>query len=144
MKSITTDSYYVIDFVKQFFPLNPSANQVGIGLEEDGELIAGVVYDDYNGSNIWMHVAAIPGKRWLNREYLWFCFHYPFEQLGVSRVSGWVEEDNLEARRFDEHLGFKPEAVLAGAGSSGQDVIIYRMWRHECRFIKGNRDVEMA
>jgi len=144
LKKIVTDPARVIDYVTQFFPLVRSEGQAGIGLEENGELIAGVVYDDFNGSNVWMHVAASPGKKWLNREYLWFCFHYPFNQLGVNRVSGWVEVNNMEARRFDEHLGFKAEAVLEGAGRDGQDVIIYRMWRHECRFIKGNRNVEMA
>jgi RimJ/RimL family protein N-acetyltransferase len=134
----------VVEFVADRLQINRSPSQVGIGLEVGGDLIAGVLYDDFNKSNVWMHVAAVPGKRWLNREFLWFCFQYPFIQLGVKRASGWVEVDNMEARRFDEHLGFKAEAVLEGAGRNGQDVIIYRMWRHECRFIKGTENVEMA
>jgi hypothetical protein len=29
-----------------------------IGLEKDGELVAGVLYDDFNGANVLMHVAS--------------------------------------------------------------------------------------
>ena len=59
-----------------------------IGLLEDGVLIAGVVYNLYNGPSICMHVAAVPGKRWMTREYLQVCFAYPFIQLGCHRVTG--------------------------------------------------------
>lgn len=111
------------------------AGMKGIGLEKDGELIAGVLYEGYTGHNIWMHVAAAPGRRWLNREYLRYCFHYPFNELGCRRVSGWVEASNEDARRFDEHLGFKEEARLKGAARDGGDVILYVMWRSECKYV---------
>lgn len=111
------------------------AGMKGIGLERDGELIAGVLYEGYTHHNIWMHVAAAPGRRWLNREYLRYCFHYPFVELGCRRVSGWVEDSNEDARRFDEHLGFKEEARLKGAARDGGDVILYVMWREDCRYV---------
>lgn len=135
MKEIICDTPRVFDFCTKFFPLNESAGLQGIGLANDGELIAGVLYDDWNGSNIWMHVAAVPGRRWLTRDYLKFCFGYPFTQLGCRRVSGWVEASNHDARRFDEHLGFKEEAVLKQAGRNGDDVIIYVMYREDCRYV---------
>jgi RimJ/RimL family protein N-acetyltransferase len=135
MKQVIVDNQRVYHFVNQHFPVRNSEGIKGIGLEQDGELIAGVLYDDWSGTNIWMHVAAIPGRRWLNREYLRVCFGYPFIQLNCLRISGWVEESNWEARRFDEHLGFKPEAVLERAARDGGNVIVYRMFREECRFI---------
>lgn len=135
MSQLITDCEPVFQFVTQFFPLVRSAGQQGIGLEKDGELIAGVIYDDYNTSNIWMHVAAKPGRRWLTREYLHACFYYPFIQLGVKRISGWVEADNADARRFNEHLGFKQEAVLSNAARDGGDVIIYRLFKDECKYV---------
>ena len=82
-----------------------------IGLERDGELIAGVLYDHYNGASMAMHVAA-EGKQWLNREYLWFCFYYPFEQVKVKKVIGIVPSTNAQALRFDKHLGFREEARI--------------------------------
>lgn len=108
----------------------------GLGLERDGELVAGVLYEGFNGQNVWMHVAAEPSKRWMTRDYLHYCFHYPFNEMKVARVSGYVNASNVQARRFDEHLGFKPEAVLKGAAQDGGDVIIYCMWREDCRFLR--------
>lgn len=135
MPQLILDCEPVFQFVTQFFPLVRSAGQQGIGLEKDGRLVAGVIYDDFNGSNIWMHVAAEPGKQWLTRDYLRACFAYPFNQLNCKRVSGWVEASNADARRFDEHLGFKQEAVLSSAARDGGDVIIYRMFKEECKYV---------
>jgi len=108
---------------------------VGIGLEEDGELIAGVVFNMFTGGSISMHVAAVPGKRWMTKDYLWRCFAYPFLQLKCNRITGLVRTDNLEAQKFDEHLGFKREGLLRRACEDGTDMIVYGMLREECRFL---------
>ena len=125
----------VFSFVNALTPLSMVAGMTAIGLERDGELIAGVVYEGINPHNAWMHVAAKPGARWLTRAYLTACFAYPFVQCGVKRVRGYVSATNLQARRFDEHLGFKPEAVLEGAAADGGDVVIYVMPRKDCRYV---------
>jgi RimJ/RimL family protein N-acetyltransferase len=125
----------VHEFVRAKTPINMVSGSQAIGLERDGELVAGVVYEGYNGHNVWMHVAAEPSKRWMTKEYLRACFLYPFLQLKCSRVSGFVEAWNMDARKFDEHLGFKQEATLKGAASDGGDVILYVMRREECRYV---------
>lgn len=112
-----------------------SFNGVSIGLEENGELIAGVVFDMYTGPGISMHVAAIPGKRWMTRDYLYRCFAYPFEQLNCRRITGLVKVDNIEAQKFDEHLGFKREGLLREAYDDGTDMIVYGMLKSECRWL---------
>lgn len=116
-------------------PLVYAAGMQGIGLERDGKLVAGVIFDSYSTSNIFMHLAGTPGMQWATKSFVKACFGYPFLQLGCTRVSGWTEVSNEKARRLDEHLGFKKEAILEGAARDGGDVIIYRMWKHECRFI---------
>ncbi len=117
-----------------------AADQQGIGLERDGELVGGVMYEGFNGHNIWMHCAGI--GRWITRDLLKAAFAYPFIQLDVLNVWGWVDASNTKARRLDEHLGFSQQAVLAGAAKDGGDVIIYRMTREECRFLpKGSKNV---
>jgi RimJ/RimL family protein N-acetyltransferase len=105
-----------------------------IGLERSGELIAGVVYDGYTGTNIFMHVAAIEGKRWLVRKYLHACFAYPFGQLGCRRITGSVAADNGAALRLDFHLGFEYETQLKDALPSG-DLIMLVMWKEKCRWL---------
>jgi RimJ/RimL family protein N-acetyltransferase len=49
-------------------------------------------------------------------------------------MSTWVEADNHASRCFCTNLGFTAEAVLQKAGREGVDVIIYRMFRQECRY----------
>ena len=129
----------VLAYINQFYSLPAKAHMKGLGWEVDGDLVAGVIYEGYNGHNVWMHVAAEPGKQWLRREYLQYCFSYPFDEIGVSRVSGYVAASNHDAMKFDEHLGFQREAVLKGAASDGGDIIIYVMRREDCRYLKGTR-----
>jgi RimJ/RimL family protein N-acetyltransferase len=109
---------------------------VAIGVEENGELIVGVVYNMYTGPSISMHVAAVEGKRWLTRDSLYRFFAYPFIQLGCNRVTGLVREDNLQAQKFDEHLGFVREGLIRGACEDGQNMILYGMLRKECRWLE--------
>ena len=127
----------VFAFVRKYTPVNWVVGTQALGLMRDGQLVAGVLYEGFNGHNVWMHVGAEPGGRWMTRMYLKTCFYYPFVTLGCSRVSGYVEAWNMQARRFDEHLGFKQEAVLKGAASDGGDVILYAMRREECKYVRG-------
>ena len=133
---IITDTKLVWAYVAGRLAVPASTNMKGIGLERDGELIAGVLYEGFNHHNVWMHVAAQPGGRWMTKSYLRYCFEYPFNELGVDRISGYVEAHNDAARRFDEHLGFKQEAILSGAASNGGDVIVYVMRREDCRYLE--------
>lgn len=133
---IVSDPARVFVYCTRYLPLNLVAGMKGLGLESDGELIAGVVYEGYNRFNVWMHVAAEPGGKWLNRSFLRYCYHYPFVELGCKRVSGYVEASNLASRRFCEHLGYAQEAVLSGAASDGGDVILYVMRREDCRYLE--------
>lgn len=126
----------VFTFVSQYIPIGMVAGMKGIGLEKDGELIAGALYEGFNGQNVWAHLAGKPGKRWMNREFLWYGFHYPFNEMGVKRISGYVNASNTEARRLNEHFGYQEEARLKGAAPDGGDVILYVMWRENCRFLE--------
>lgn len=134
-KTLVYDTQAVFAFVRARVPIFASEGMQAIGLAQDGNLIAGVVFEGFNGHNMWMHVAAQPGAKWLTRAYLQACFAYPFIQCGVSRVSGYVEASNTAAKKFDEHLGFTQEAVLKGAASDGGDAIIYVMHKGSCRYV---------
>lgn len=115
---------------------------VGIGLARDDRLIAGVAYDGYNGAQILMH-QRIDDPKAITREFVWFCFWYPFEQLKVRRVTGIVPKKNKAARRLDEHLGFKLEAVLKAAHPTG-DLCVYRLFKDECRMLSWNMRPKFA
>ena len=50
----------VFPFVRSLVPGLPRFDgMTGIGLRKDGELVAGVIYEGFNGPNVWMHVAAV-------------------------------------------------------------------------------------
>lgn len=132
---VTDNPARVFAFLREQMPLNAVSSMQALGLERDGALTAGIVFEGYNGHNIWGHLAALPGSRWMNRAFLHACFAYPFVQCGVSRLSGYVNASNLAARRLDEHLGFQQEAVLHGAAPDGGDVIIYVMRKKDCRYV---------
>lgn len=107
-----------------------------IGVEEDGELIAGVAYNMYTGASICMNVAAEPGKRWTTKEFMYAFFAYPFVQLNCNRVTGLVRRSNSVARKFDEHVGFVQEGVIRQAFEDGEDAILYGMLKSECKWIR--------
>ncbi len=105
-----------------------------IGMEKDGDLIAGVLFDHYNHRSIAMHVAG-EGSRWMTRSYLRAAFGYAFLQMKVAKVLGLVDESNERARRLDEHLGFQLEARIADAAPGG-DLLLYTMTPAQCRFLE--------
>jgi hypothetical protein len=105
-----------------------------IGLWEDGiGPVAGCLYESCNGASVVGSLAGI-GRKWMNREYLWYCYYYPFEELKVNKIIGIVESSNLEARRLDEHMGFTLEATLVGCAPKG-DLLIYTMTKSQCRWL---------
>lgn len=106
----------------------------GIGLEKDGVLIAGVLFDNCNGRSVQMHVASDGTRRWMTREYLAISFDYPFNQLKVKKIVGLVDSANTDAQRFDMALGFQHEATLKDAGRQG-DLLLLTMTREQCRFL---------
>ncbi len=117
-----------------------SSPYTAIGLTNSaGMLLAGVVYQNYTKGDIHMHVAAREGKRWLSKAFLGEGFRYPFEQLKCRRVTGLVPAKNLEAQRFDEHLGFTQEGRIRRILPDGDDLIIYGMLREECRWLNVGR-----
>jgi RimJ/RimL family protein N-acetyltransferase len=114
---------------------NPSEQPfTAIGLERDGEIIAATIYNYYSGASIAMSFAAIPGRRWLTREYLHAIFRYPFVQLGVRRVTGYVATRNFASVRFAYKLGGKLEGVMRKA-LPDDDLLVFGLLREECKWI---------
>lgn len=126
----------VLDFVRARVPgLKRRDHMVGLGWRRHGELVAGVIFENIGRHNAWVHVAAVEDKRWLNRQSVRVPFLYAFKVCGLSRLTGCVDASNMACRRFAEHLGFKPEAVLYGAAEDGGDIVIYVMWAKGCRYV---------
>lgn len=109
-------------------------NYTSIGHERDGEIIAGVIYDNWNPANVFMHFAGSPGRNWCTRDFLKMVFGYAFNGLGCRRVSGFVPASNKKAVAFELSLGCTIEAVMKDAHPTG-DMYVMRMTRDECRWV---------
>lgn len=103
-----------------------------IGLERNGELISGVIIDTWNGASCVIHVAAEKG--WYSKEYLWFIYHYIFEQMKAKKVIGAVSTGNKAPFHFGKQGGFKLEATLKDACIDG-DMLLYTMTKEDCRWL---------
>lgn len=135
MKEIVSGQY-IVDWVGKQVDEDQFHNAKGIGLLHNGEILAGVVYNLYNGVNICMHVAASSPRRWMTKEYLYECFAYPFIQLECNRVTGLVRVDNEMSKHFCLRLGFKPEGLIRRACVDGTDMVMFGMLREECRWLE--------
>ena len=105
-----------------------------IGLERDDHLIAGVIYTNYSGSNICMHVAATTGTLWAKPFFLHACFHYPFCQLNLNRTTALVPAKNEPSMKMTLHLGFRKEGIMRQA-LDDDDMVVLGMLKSECRWL---------
>lgn len=105
-----------------------------IGIEREGELIAGVVYNNYVGHLIEMTIASLD-KRWATRHNLRALFGYPFTQLGLRRVQALCSANDEGVKMFLKRLGFIHEGVHPCAYHDGNTAYSFGMLKHQCRYI---------
>ncbi len=106
-----------------------------LGLVRSSRLVAGLIYNSEEASNICIHIGAEEGSRWLTPQFLFAAFDYPFNQLGKRRITALLREGNTKAINFVENVGFNLEGHLAHYYSDGTARIIYGMLREKCRFL---------
>lgn len=106
-----------------------------IGIEENGELIAGVVYNKYEPNLlIEMSIASID-KRWATRHNLNALFRYPFIQLNLKRVQALCSANDKGVQMFLKRLGFIHEGVHPCAYHDGGTAYSFGMINYQCKWI---------
>ena len=104
------------------------------GVEEDGNLIGGVIVDNYTRNARATIHAAGEGKRWVSREFLFAVFDYVFRQLGCRVLLNVVSVGNTASMQGIVKLGFtEVHRVPNGAGDC--DLAIFVMQRQACRWL---------
>ena len=113
-----------------------------IGLERDGQMIAGVVYEGWNGASFVCHIAV---EGLMTPAYLAAIFHYPFVHCEAKKIFAPVAESNEKSKAFVENLGFRFEHRLLDAHPDGS-ILLYSMKRDQCRFIgeKYGQEIRLA
>lgn len=110
------------------------ADARAIGYEDASGIRAVAVYDTFSLCDCFMHIASDRSGLWLNRRSLVAAFAYPFIQLDLRRVTGFIAASNVPSLRFAMHLGFEVEGHRRNA-LPGDDVVMLGMLRSQCRFI---------
>lgn len=82
-----------------------------IGVADDREVIAGVVYSGFTARNCEMSIAST-SPRWAQRGVIRALLHYPLVQNDLARVTAMVPHDADRTLRFLRGIGFKSEGTL--------------------------------
>lgn len=98
------------------------------GVLVDGELIAGIVYNEFRGYDLSMHVSASSPK-WASRKIVGTLLAYPFAQLGCVRVTAMISATNDRARKLLRQLGFHVEGFHPLALYGREDALSFGMLR---------------
>ncbi len=102
-----------------------------IGLQTGKEIIAGVVYEDFNGCSVVCHW-AIRGR--ITRDFLWYIHYYPFVQLKVHKVIAPVNSNNDKMQAIARKMGFIEEGRLVDIQPGG-DVSLFTLTAANSRYL---------
>lgn len=115
------------------FEASMSARALGVIKQE--KLVAGVVFERWNGVHVEAAIAAEPGSSWADRRTLHAIFYYPFVTLDCRAISVSVPMSNLPSLNLATKLGFEPEAMIRYAAHDGSSLIVLKMFRETCKWI---------
>lgn len=107
-------------------------NDVIISHTRNDKLLGGVVYYDFTGKTVAIHVAGFdPG--WLSRDLLWVTFHYAFVQLKCASIFAEIRSRNIKTIAFVKRIGFSEEVIIPEVFPE-DDLVIYRLREAECKW----------
>lgn len=127
---------FVCAHIKEFDKDLQEGMYEGIGIVQDGKLIAGAIYSEYRPPVDIREAFAAISPTWANKATLRNLFWYPFNHLKVRRMTAIIGSKNKISRDVTERLGFKQEGICRASMDDGDDAIIYGMLKEECRWIK--------
>lgn len=108
-------------------PIIPPFTSMGV-VDDNEQLVGAIIYNGFNGANIEI---TIVGPGCLTRRFIRAAFAYPFDQLGVLRLTGRTKRSNKTMCKLFPRLGFTFEATLKNyfGPTRGDDAVLYRMSR---------------
>ena len=134
----------VAEWVGQRIPFMGNGKSFGpcraVGVVNDDMILGGVVFSDYRPmfSSIEASFASA-SPRWLTPNLVRNILSYPFDQLGVNRISSHTPRKAGPARRFLQKFGFVEEGVMR-EGFGDDDCIVSGLlasdWRSH-RYYRG-------
>lgn len=124
---IVTDDR-VARFVSTQMGIGFSPPYQSMGIEKDGKIIAGVIFNVFEGADL--HV-TIAGHGW-TRSFMKAVGSYVFQQLGCLRMT--TQTERPEIVRLAERLGGQVEGCLRNHFGPGRDAFIVGILKEEWKF----------
>ena len=115
-----------------------SASARALGVLRGDDLVAGVIFERWNGVHVEASIAAELSGAWASRATMFALFYYPFVTLGCQAVTVLVPSSNPESLNLATKLGFEPEAMVKFAAHDGSTLVVLKMYRENCRWISDN------
>lgn len=103
----TPDGQAIAEWFGEFVGRPQYAPYVALGWHDRGVLRSAVLFTDYTGANIELHMV---GR--LTRQMLREGLRYAFEFLKVQRITAKPYRCNIPLRETVVRLGFEPEGVM--------------------------------
>lgn len=94
-----------------------------ISRSSGGRLLGGVVFQQYTGSAVALHIAGMV-PNWMSRSLIWWTFHYPFKMLKVRKLIAAVSTGKPRSLSLAFRMGFYEEARLLDVVPDGTLVIL--------------------
>ena len=138
----------VAQWVMDYFRRRATPPYQAIGaVDADGRLVAGVVFNGFNGANIDITIRA---EAPITRQGLRLVFGYAFRELQCSRVTARVRRGKAAdrnpmvkgSRPYMKRLGFQLEHCSPCYYGNGRadSAYVFRMLREDCPWIRGFDD----
>jgi hypothetical protein len=112
-----------------------------VGLVRGGCIQAVAGYNAWVGKTCCFH-GAIDNRAAIDRTYLRAIFEYPFDQCGMKAMLAVVSELNYSSLSFCERSGFRPIDTLSAAGLEGENMILLKLERLNCTWLRDRHGKE--
>jgi RimJ/RimL family protein N-acetyltransferase len=101
-----------------------------IGKMKGDRLVALAAFDNYNGTDIDVHIICDG----MPRDWIRAVCRFVFETCGCRRMTALCDADNFTMEPYLERLGFRYEGRKRHA-LPASDVLIYGMIQEECKWV---------
>ena len=108
-----------------------------LGIIEDDEILGVILFSDYDGNNIFVHV-ALDTPRACQRKVIKLMFDYIFNQAGCGRATATCNNSNERIKKLIEGVGFEKEGLMRNAmqiDDTYVDAAVYGMLKENCRWV---------
>lgn len=123
---------HVVDWMKQHMDM-ASGESLGLGLQRNGKFVAAVAYHGRRFHDVHASIVAMPGS--MTKGFMKAIFHYPFNQLGVTRITVCVRQSNKPSIKLAKRMGFSVEGIKRKGYQDGENMVELGLLKEECKWL---------